>query len=349
MNKEDLIRKNQEAFSDLRKWAMERKYVATPEHSGGMGGIVLAGIAGSAVAANASAIPNGTVGVGASGLGAAIALKIGSTAAVFAHKTNFHKLPVQAFYRLSDSAKIVFQRTIDRMMKVPLDLTKARELSEGLARMKFQAQTMLGVAVGAKDRYVPETNIYMPDSKLDADSPLYAKNRQIYNEIIFLKDKGVLNKEDLADLDEYTKGITDFSTDKTDYNKMVNYAVLVPKVEALFEKTCAIQEGRESLKIDTAKSIERAILKEEKGRLAPTSMSEMNEELNERIAGINEKIDAMPEQPVEDKKFSDMSREEYESHFSKINEIAAGAPEGTSLKDAAAAVSENKASGPKIG
>jgi len=295
MRREELIRKNRESFSNLRKWSMQREYYSGEQLETNMKGIMFAGLIGTGAIASAStagALPaHALLGVGAATVIAAKSAKIGTFVATIAHRTSLHKLVVQAAFRMGDRARAIFQRTMDGIFKVHPDITRTRELADSLAKIKFQADGMIGVAIDKTTEFNPKTNIYLPISKLDNNSPLFAKNKQIYSEIVEMISNGRLTKQEIQELNAFTKGVTTFSLDKScHYDKNVNYAVLVGKLEGIMEKVCSIQDNRESLKIDGADMIEKSERREDRKRVVkpvPQIAEEIQvlEEMVEKLAG----------------------------------------------------------------
>lgn len=312
MTRRDMIKKNQVGFSDFRKWAMERKYYSPENPDISFSGIAFAGLAGSAIAADAASV--GVVSpqpaLALAGVLVARALRIGTFVTMIAYKTNFHKLPAQAAFNLIDKAKLIFTRTMDSIFRVPVDITRGKELGYGVDKIRFQSEGMVGIAIDKKTRFNPSTNIYMPSSSIEDNSPMFAKNKQIFNEIVQLIEDSTLSAADLEELDNYTKGVTKFSSgvkpgmlSDPRYDRMVNYAVLVPKLEQILDGIYSVQEQRESLKIDDAVSIEKIHLKEERSRiLKPKGGDEkilavgtLNEALTDSILQINNAIDVAVE------------------------------------------------------
>lgn len=272
MRREELIRKNRESFSNLRKWSMQRGYYPSEQLETNMKGIMFAGLIGTGVIASAAtsgAIPtHALLGLSAATVIAAKSARVGTFVAIIAHKTSLHKLVVQATFRMGDRARAIFQRTMDGIFKVHPDITRTRELADSLAKIKFHADGMIGVAIDKNTEFNPKTNIFLPVSKLDSNSPLFAKNKQIYSEIVEMIDNGRLTKQEIQELNAFTKGTTAFSLDKScHYDKNVNYAVLVGKLEGIMEKVCSIQDNRESLKIDGADVIEKFERREDRKRV----------------------------------------------------------------------------------
>jgi len=133
---------------------------------------------------------------------------------------------------------------------------------------------------------------------------MFAKNKQIFNEIIHLINDGTLSSTDLKEIDAYTKGVTTFSSGAKPgvisdprYDRMVNYAVIVPKLEEILDGIYSVQEKRETLKIDAAASIEKIQLKEERARIVkpPIGVESLNESLSTSIAQMNSAIDMATE------------------------------------------------------
>lgn len=276
MNRRDLILKNQEEFSELRRWAMSRQYVSKKGDPKPMLGVIAG-----AISAPAGAMANPAFGANAQ-LGSAVVFAGVSTAVAMSQKASaiiersyVQQKVVQAFIRLGDRAKMAFRRIADGMFRVPADITKTRELSEGIAKIKFHRNTMLGVAQTSKEKFNPDTNIYLPVSQMEKDSPLYAKNKEIYNEIVEMAKQGVLSLDELEAIDQYSKGVTSFSSGVSKYDKSVNYSVALTKLEEIFDKNANIQIDRESLKVDDAKVIERLQAKEDKSKIVkPTDLLE---------------------------------------------------------------------------
>lgn len=307
-----MIKKNQDGFSSFRKWAMERKYYSPENPEISFSGVAFAGIAGSAIAANAAsvgAIPTQPA-LALAGILAAKALRVGTFVAMIAHRTNFHKLPAQAAFNLVDKAKLIFGRTMDSLFRVPVDITRGKELGYGVDKIKFQSESMVGVAIDKKTGFNPSTNIYMPSSSIEDNSPMFAKNKQIFNEIVQLINDEILLDSDLKEIDEYTKGVTKFSSKikpgiivDPRYDRMVNYAVIVPKLEQILDRVYSVQEQREALKIDDAVTIEKIQLKEDRARIVKPKAAEekiaaietLNETLTDSITQMNNAINAAAE------------------------------------------------------
>ena len=317
MNHLDLISKNQAEFSKLRKWAMERNYYNPAKPDVDFAGVAFAGIMGTTLAANAASAITMPVqtGMAVGGALAAKSLRLGDFVAIIAHKTNIHKLVIQAAYNLSDKAQIIFNRRIQGLQKVPMDITRSAEFEFALNKIKFQSNTMFGIAQDKKNQFNPSTNIYMPSAQIDTNSPMYAKNRQIFNEIIKMIDNGIISPEEVKAIDAYTKGVSKFSLPLKPgvigdqrFDRMVNYAVVVPKLEKMLDTIRSVQGDRECLKIDDAKSIESAQQREDRRRIVrPTveagrtisaeldgsKVKDMNNALSDDIASVYSDIAAI--------------------------------------------------------
>lgn len=352
MTRRELIQMNQADFSKMRKWAMERNYRAAHTFDQGEKKILGAGFAAGVAMVSAPNIVMAGVagGIMVSTAGAAAAVPVGMAIAVksvnYLERVNFHKKVVLAALNLGDRAKSIFRRVVDKMSLIPVDMTRSREFALSLAKIKFHSDSIYGVSQTNKERFTPDVNVYMPTSQLDADSPIYAKNKEIYNEIASMIKLGVLLPAELVEIDEYTKGATSFSGDAFKYNQMVNYSVTVKKLEAVYDRLAGIQTKRESLKVDDAPAIERAIRKEEGSRVVKTSV-ELNEALSSGIREITAEVDAaaiketnQEEAPLPAKELHQMGRAEYEEHFAKINSFVQQNPAEGGLKDAAKEVSK---------
>lgn len=304
MKRKEMINNAQVEFSKLRQWAMERSYYAPENIKVNCGDIVFSGIVGTVAAANATTVGHvpTQAGMALASILVAKSLRIGSIAALIAHKTNFHKLPVEAMFNMVDKAKMIFKHTLDSMFRVPPDIIRAREFNDAIQKIHFQTKGMVGVALDNKNRFNTDTNIYLPSTQIVKDSPLYAKNKQIHSEIILMIKNGILSPSDIAEIDEYTKGVIKLSSSHQ-YEKMVNYAVLVPKLEEILMNIHAIQSQREGLKIDNAVAIEKGQLREEKGRIVKSkgSIDESNQALSTGIAEISAGISAKKELSTETK------------------------------------------------
>lgn len=342
MRREELIRKNRESFSNLRKWSMQRGYYSGEQLETNMKGVMLAGLIGTGAIASAStagAIPaHALLGFGAATAIAAKSARVGTFVATIAHKTSLHKLIVQAAFRMGDRARAIFQRTMDGIFKVHPDITRTRELADSLAKIKFQADGMLGVAIDKTTEFNPKTNIFLPVTKLDSNSPLFAKNKQIYSEIVEMINNGRLTKQEIQELNAFTKGATTFSLDKScHYDKNVNYAVLVGKLENVMEKVCSIQDNRESLKIDGADAIEKIERREDRKRVVKPVVPIAAEikVLEEMVGNLTESVVTTDKEPIPVIGDTPLHVRDVEEHrMAAIRDMAALAPEGMSVKNA---------------
>lgn len=303
MKRAELIRQNQESFSRLRAWAMKRGYYSGESIQANMQGIVLAGLIGSGAIASAStagAIPaHAMLSTGAAAALAAKSARVGTVVAVIAHKTSLHKLAVEAAFRLSDRAKAIFLKSLDGLFKVKPDITRTRELADSLAKLNWYADGIMGVAIDKKTEFNPRTNIYLPVSQLDTNSPIFAKNKQIYTEIVEMINTGRLTEAELSEINAFTKGATSFSSNKdSSFDKSVNYAVVIGKIEMVMDRVCAVQDNRESLKIDGAQTIERQEKRESQKHIvkpARPSVVKEAEDLVSQAEALGEAIVADPD------------------------------------------------------
>lgn len=373
MTRKELIKKNQNEFSSIRKWAYGYKYrepismLAITKKMFKDLKDPNAIIYGVGFAAPTAAFAATAAGAAAGGVAAGVfvaAPLVIVKAADMLDRLDLGKMATRAMLRMSDGASRIFRRIADRFEMTPDDVACSREMAVSLARLKYHAESIPGIVKSSKDRFNPETNIYLPVSEIESGSPLFAKNREIFNEIVRMSKAGVLTPEDLAEIDVFMKGATSFAADEPQYNHRVNYAVAIRKIDQIHERVSQINVARESLKTDDAQPIERSARKEERNRIIDRSVADLNGELGEKIEALKSEIEAQPADTTASsagdeagktevqvaavvKPFHEMSREEYEAHMAAIHTIASGAPEGSELEDAVKAVS-SKTTAPSL-
>lgn len=293
MTRKEMLAKNQQEFSRLRKWMMDESYHTKQKKETNLTGVAIASIVGTTMVANASSFGTVPTHTGAVIAGAIMAksTKAGSFIGTILYMGNIHKLPIKVAFKLGDKARNIFNKTMDQLLKVPVHVVAARDLEFGLSKIKFQSDSMFGIALNKKDQFIPNANIYLPVTLLEKDSPLFAKNKQIFKEIVEMIDSGVLSKDDAIELDKYTKGVTKFSTDVSNnilgdsrFDKTVNYAVLAPKLEKILDALYSIQFERESLRVDLK------LTKKIKPEFQPSDIKSSLPSINDSLQALNEQV-----------------------------------------------------------
>lgn len=260
MKRSELILNNQNRMSRLRKWAYSKQYQekfglkeATAlakdfakdyENSIHYGFFAVPTIA---IVTAVGGVVSGAVAAGAFVAAPLLAVK----AADDLGRLELDKMAARAMLRLSDKAQTIFRRFTDKLAAVPENLIKTRDLAEGIAKIKHQTDSMMGV--GGKKGFDPLKNIYLPASQIDKGSPLFAQNKFIYDEIMSLKKAGLISSTDIAALEAATNSLIKISGEPK-YDRYTNYAVLLPQLEKVLDKYIKVQTDRESIRVSAPRA-----------------------------------------------------------------------------------------------